>query len=259
MTSESTSPAEGHGSAMGYRNAITGEWRAFAAYLRRPILPDKQAPGSSALRGTLRMAALDIMMMGAIIAILMLVVAIGFDLPDNINASLDLNPFTIALIVIAAPLLEETVFRSWLTGRPSYLVSLAALALTAIIALTIGTSLPEETGEIAAPIVLVVGAGAAVSALIALRQRKAPQWFHRIFPGLFWASSVTFALVHLLNYTEGTLAILLPLIIPQFILGTIAAYVRVRYGLISAIALHALHNGFAIGLALLAMESGMTA
>lgn len=244
---------------MAYPDAAIEEWRAFAAYLRRPILPDRQAPGPSAVRGTLRMAALDILLMGAIIAILMLVVAIGFDLPDNINALLDLNPLTIALIVIAAPLLEETAFRSWLTGRPSFLVSLAALTLAASIALTLGASLPGETGGIVASTALLLGIGIAVAAMIALRKREAPHWFRRFFPGLFWASSAIFALVHLLNYTEGALAILLPLVIPQFILGTIAAYVRVHYGLVWAMVLHALHNGFAIALALLAMEAGLAA
>lgn len=259
MTTETTSPAARPDSALQAAGTMRGEWRAFTSYLRRPVLPDAIAPARTAMRGTLRMVGLDLVIMSAIIAILIAIVAIGIELPDNLNAELDLNLFTIGLIVIAAPLLEETAFRSWLTGRPSFLLAFAALGVAGVLALATGMAFAGETGRFAATLVLLCGLGLAVICLIALRKRGAPGWFRTVFPGLFWASSTAFALVHLLNYAEGALAILLPLVIPQFILGTIAAYVRVHYGLVAAIILHALHNGFAITLALIAMNSGMTA
>ncbi len=259
MTRVTTSPAERPSTASRTANSARGEWRAFASYLRRPVLPHAIAAFPAAVRGTLRMVALDLLIMSATIAILMGVVASGFDLPENINASLDLNLFTIALIVIAAPLLEETAFRSWLTGRPNFLISFAALASAAILAFAVGAALSGESGRIIATTLLLVGLAGAVIALIALRKRPAPGWFRTLFPVLFWISSAAFALVHLLNYTDGALAILLPLVIPQFILGTITAYVRVNYGLASAMILHAIHNAYALALAAIAMHSGFAA
>jgi membrane protease YdiL (CAAX protease family) len=39
-------------------------------------------------------------------------------------------------------------------------------------------------------------------------------------------------------------------VLPQFIAGTLFGYMRVRYGFWTAVALHALHNGTALSLAL---------
>ena len=65
------------------------------------------------------------------------------------------------------------------------------------------------------------------------------------------AASLLFALAHLTNYTQGTALILLPLVVPQLIVGLILGYARVTYGLWSDILLHMLHNGLLIGLVLL--------
>lgn len=88
-------------------------------------------------------------------------------------------------------------------------------------------------------------------ALILLRHRGPMAWFERLFPGFFWLATLSFALVHLANFDEGSLAILLPLVLPQFILGTMLGYVRVRIGLWAAILLHAAHNATAVSLAAL--------
>ena len=59
---------------------------------------------------------------------------------------------------------------------------------------------------------------------------------------IFWLTVLMF----------GSLAILLPLVLPQFILGMLLGYVRVRIGLWSAILLHAAHNATALSIAALA-------
>ena len=49
---------------------------------------------------------------------------------------------------------------------------------------------------------------------------------------------------------------LLPLVLPQFVIGAILGYTRVTYGLWASILLHALHNGAFISLVLLASSAG---
>lgn len=233
------------------------EWRRFARYVKRPVLPDAMARRSDAVSGTLRMLGLDLAIMTVFIGTLMLIVAAGFDLPENLNSTLDMNMTTVLLVVVLAPLLEEAVFRSWLSGRPRYLGAFAALLAAGVIAAIAGASVGGDTGTAIGGLAVLAGLVAAVVAMVLLWKRQPPGWFRTAFPVLFWLSSLAFSLVHLMNYTEGALYVLLPLVIPQLILGTMAAYVRVQFGLIFAILLHALHNGFALSLAALAMSAGM--
>ncbi|MEM8726982.1 MAG: CPBP family intramembrane glutamic endopeptidase, partial [Pseudomonadota bacterium] len=93
---------------------------------------------------------------------------------------------------------------------------------------------------------------AAPIAGVLLFKKAVPSWFSRHFGWFFWVSTIAFALVHLANYQQGPLPLLLVLVIPQFVAGTIFGYARVHYGLWSSILLHALHNGAALALSTLA-------
>ena len=81
-------------------------------------------------------------------------------------------------------------------------------------------------------------------------------WFTGAFPLFFWFATLAFALVHIANFEFGgswsSLAMLLPLVLPQFILGMMLGYVRVRFALWAAILLHAAHNATALSLAAIA-------
>src|SRR5690606_37132816 len=98
---------------------------------------------------------------------------------------------------------------------------------------------------------LVFFLGLAVVILWRWRRRPAMGWFSRAFPLFFWLSTASFACVHLLNYDEGSLYVLLPLVLPQFVTGSILGYLRVHYGLWAAMLLHSLHNGGGIALVLI--------
>jgi membrane protease YdiL (CAAX protease family) len=154
--------------------------------------------------------------------------------------------------VLLAPLGEELVFRSWLSGRPA-IIAFVLLALLGLGALLPASMLVEDAPARLAlsGLGLAIGLiGAPLAAWLLLR-RRVPPLFVRVFPLLFWASTLGFALVHLGNYAEGSLAILLPLVLPQFALGTMLGYLRVHHGLVPAIALHASHNAILFGLAIL--------
>ena len=200
---------------------------------------------------------LDLAVMLVLIAMLSMAGAFGFELPANVNNSLEPGLATIALIVLVAPIMEEFVFRSWLTGHPS-IIAVVAICLLAFGAIPFAAADMEPS---ALRNVLLLGGPAAglltaPTAAYLLLKRPVPSLFSQGFPAFFWLSTAGFALVHLLNYTEGSLAILLPLVLPQFVLGTMLGYLRVHYGLIPAIALHAVHNGILFSLAILGKSVG---
>ena len=253
MTGESTSPTLGQSNGALSVQSARAEWRDYLAFLKRPVLPQQPPLPRNAVAGTARMLGLDLLIMTVFITVLLTIVGLGFDLPENLNSTLELNATTIVLVVIVAPVLEELVFRSWLSGKPGYLVAIGLLIVSGVAAAAFGVSLTGESAQAGIALSMLVGFLLATIAVVVLRNRPALGWFRTIFPGLFWLSTLAFALVHLLNYTEGALAILLPLVLPQFVLGSMAAYVRVQYGLVWAILLHAAHNGFAIGVAAIAM------
>lgn len=255
MTGEITSPTSPLRQDVVRWHSAGDEWRAFAAFLKSPALPDQVAQSPDGARAVVRMLGLDVAFLFVFVAVLILLVAAGVELPENLNSSLELNAGTIFLIVIGAPVVEELVFRGWLSGRPRALIIIPILLTGGLIAAFGGVS---NTGEDATLWVGLTALGTVLTAAIAMAAvwKRAPMgWFKTIFPGAFWMSSIAFALVHFANYTEGSFLVLLPLVLPQFVLGSIAAYLRVHYGLWTAIALHAVHNGIAIGIAALAMTT----
>ena len=221
-------------------------------FLKKPVLPERATGiGSEGLRGVGRLYFLDLAAMSVLAVIAVTALALGFVFPGNELAGMELTPAWIAIIVLGAPLSEELVFRSWLSGRPGHV--LAALLIGTGLFVGSQTSLTQS----AAPVnfkaigLAVVCLGGAAAALFALRGRRPMRWFSVAFPAIFWLVALAFALVHLLNFTEGALWVLLPLVIPQFVVGTLVGYARVQYGLWAAMLLHALHNGTAVALVLL--------
>lgn len=228
------------------------EWRDFAAFLRRPVLP-RRVTGIrlAALGATLRLFALDLLLMGLLVAVAALATALGFHLPANAIDGLDLGPMWLAIIIVGAPLAEELLFRSWLSGRPGH--------VTALIALLVGVALPILSGPQGHPVLLLGGVAiafvAAIGLLFWLRKHPPFPWFSRHFAWFYAASALLFASAHLANYSEGASPILLLLVVPQLIAGLIFGYARVTYGLWSDMLLHMLHNGLLI--ALVVWERGL--
>ncbi|NVD45248.1 CPBP family intramembrane glutamic endopeptidase [Qipengyuania atrilutea] len=231
-------------------DTMFGEWRRYLDFVRRPVLPDAAhtVSGGSVL-GIARMWALDVVLMGILLSIAGLIVMIGIDLPENALSGLSWGPEIIAAVVIVAPIVEETGFRGWLSGRPGHILAWAVFLLTGAVLSYVARATGTETGA-ASYIALAVMLALIVGALYYFRKAPAMGWFKRLFPLLFWLSTLAFALVHLWNYTEGSLAYLLPFVVPQFVAGSIFGYVRVHYGLWASILTHALHNGLAVALVL---------
>lgn len=226
--------------------SIIDEWRRFGAFLKRPSL-DVRDQNQGALTVLLRIYLLDIAAMTALVGIASALVAAGVYIPETALAGMEFTLPIILMVVIGAPVMEEFAFRSWLSGKPGPIVALALLGAGAI-----GASLVHAQVPAAGALIGIAGVLGAGLALFFLWKRPVLGWFARGFPLFFWFSTLAFALVHLANFEEGSLAILLPLVLPQFILGMMLGYVRVRIALWAAIALHAAHNATALTLAALA-------
>lgn len=251
MSVEPTSPEipveHGLPAVAGPAPTLAEEWRRLGRFVRRPALPETSVR-EGALTVLARVFALDVLAMLALILAAMVAVAAGVYIPETALAGIEFTPVIVLLVVVVAPVLEELVFRGWLSGRPGVLLALLALGLGAA-----GFGAVHATQPLAGFAVLVGGAVAAIAALVLLRRRAAMGWFAAFFPLFYWISVIAFALVHLWNFDEGSLLILLPLVLPQFILGMLLGYVRVQVGLWAAILLHAAHNSAALSIAALAM------
>jgi membrane protease YdiL (CAAX protease family) len=244
MTGQVTSP--------GLTRWTPAEWGDFAAFLRRPVLPQRVTGiRLAAIGATLRLFALDLLVMALLIGTASLASKLGYRLPENAIDKLELGPGWLLLIIVVLPIGEELTFRAWLSGRPGHVTAIAVLAAAAALAFL---SSPQAYPILAAGS-LIIGIVLALGLLFWLRHHPPFPFFSRHFHWFYFAGALLFAAAHLGNYDRAAL-ILLPLVIPQLLVGLILGYARVTYGLWSDILLHMMHNGLLIGLVVL--EKGMT-
>ena len=236
--------------------SLRGEWRGYASFLKRPALPAQSgATFRAGIAAVSRMLVLDLAAMSALLAVAAIVMLVGFDLPETALAGLEIDLTLALMVVVAAPLMEELAFRGWLSGKPGHVLALAIMCAAGIAAVLLSAGGSGLGAPPKASLGVAAAVGLSLVTIFVLRNRPAMGWFRAIFPALFWFSTAAFASIHLLNFEQAGAA-LLPLVLPQFILGTMLGYLRVTYGLWSCIALHALHNGLIIGVVALASAGG---
>lgn len=245
--SDAISAASENGFGAEPADTMRGEWRRLATFLKRPSL-DVGGQSGSPLTVLARIYALDMTAMFILIMLASAAIAAGFSLPKTALAGAELTPIIILAAIVGAPVLEEIAFRSWLSGKPGHLAALLLVGGGAV-----GFRLTNANAPLIGVGLLIAASIAAFAALVIFRNRPPVRWFAALFPGFFWLSTFAFALVHLENFDQGSLGILLPLVLPQLILGGMLGYIRVRIGLWAAIALHAAHNATAIGITAIAM------
>ena len=246
---------DGQPTRAGLAALVPAAWRGFFAFLLRPTLPDRAIGMAVAGFGAVaRLFALDLLLMTLLIGGIALLTVLGLELPEHALENLELGPALIAFILIGAPIGEEVVFRSWLSGRPGHLGAMLLLALAGG-GLLIATRADEPPTGVAALVGLVAGLALALLLLWRLRRRPAWGWFQRHFRWFYFASALAFAAIHLFNFGEGATAAMLPLVLPQLVLGLMLGYIRVIHGLWASVLLHALHNAVFIGLVLAASSA----
>ncbi len=232
---------------------IKAQWHSFLAFVRKPVLPARASGFSgSAAASVLRLFMLDLILMTVLIGAALAASRLGFAMPDTALGNMELSLPLIALVVLGAPVVEELLFRGWLSGRPAhvapYLIGIAAALLGAVIMRASGWPQPYVAAALGVAAIIAAAVGA-----WALRGRPPFGWFQRHFRWFYYLSTIAFAAVHLSNYDESSPFVLL-LVIPQALAGLIFGFARVTYGLWANIALHILHNSTFISLALISAE-----
>ncbi len=85
--------------------------------------------------------------------------------------------------------------------------------------------------------------------------------YRRAFPLVFHVASITFAVLHLLNFSLTNVPWwLLPfLVLPQWVTGLVLGWLRVRTGIGASIAAHSLFNAGPLAVVWLLMQAGLQA
>ncbi|MGN6500101.1 MAG: CPBP family glutamic-type intramembrane protease, partial [Tsuneonella sp.] len=121
-------------------------WRAFGAFLRRPSLPDRADGVSRAgLLDIARLFPLDLLVMALLIGGFGVLTALGLKMPAHALEGLKIGPGLALLIVLGAPIAEETIFRGWLSGRPGHVLAWLAVLAGGLIAGFAALDLPQPT------------------------------------------------------------------------------------------------------------------
>lgn len=144
--------------------------------------------------------------------------------------------------LLLAPVLEELVYRGWLTGR----IAALRFALYGFAAEASFIAALFVNAEWAMPLSLA-GVGVALAGLVHWsltreRDTAVPAWFTRHFHWYAWASTLLFGLMHLGNYEPLTSPLGVLVVLPQTIGGLLLAYTRTRLGLGAAMLHHAAYN-----------------
>lgn len=220
----------------------------FAMFLRRPrmLVPSGlRAPG--ARREWARMLTLHL---GVLLLIVLPLIKgwqtlFGLPSPDSFGK---IPPMLLLpVVVLAAPLAEEIIFRGWQTGRPRalWLALSAALGVAAIV------SAERAGSDVGVVTTFFGGLLVSIGGWVALRKARAvPRWFAAAFPAIFYLVAGGFALAHLGNYPAFSL-LAVPMVFPQLWAGLTLGFMRQRFGLPASILAHSCSNAIAVALAFL--------
>lgn len=216
----------------------------FVAFLGRPNI---ESPIELSIREKARIGIwlfILSVVVTMIFGMLALPVVLSTDLTtgEQLNEALSGSSWSVILsLVILGPLVEEMIFRGWLSG-----VWRAVLATVFGLAVVYGGSeildpyLAE--GGVVKPLVLVAGAIAIFFAFSPLDNAGRIFGFDRVFPVIFYAQALAFGTLHFQNYAASSLVIALFATLPLIACGLIWGYARVRLGLASAVILHSAYN-----------------
>lgn len=178
------------------------------------------------------------------------------ELPHAMEEVMKEFPFIVVLLLAAVvmPALEEFAFRLWLVPGLLYVgLSLWLVAFFLYSALF-------QVGFVIAGYAVLGFASLMTIALMSFRQ-AAVQILERLYQNHFgwvlYGATALFALVHLINFKPGLEILLLApiLVLPQFLLGLVLAYIRVKLGMGWAIALHGVYNGLVLSMAYTGMQA----
>lgn len=172
------------------------------------------------------------------------------ELPNKMEELTDLgidnvllrNLTIFVLAVILAPIIEEFVFRFPLKYNRGAMF-LGVIFLCAIV-YGVLLNFPLDPSHAA---YITIGFGIVVLTFVLIKYDSGDSMIFntkRLFPIIFYATAVLFAYAHILNYyLPSEKWFLTPiLVLPQFLLGLVLGFVRIKYGLWASILVHAMNN-----------------
>lgn len=170
-----------------------------------------------------------------------------FDIGKSIIVQDNQSVFVFFLLaIIAYPVLEEFLFRYWLSGKK--VVTLLILIFTFLILSNWILTQIYYPSAFVRSIAIVINSLSIISILLVnyFRLRasaRLDQVFIKYFPLFYYFSVAAFGFVHILNFDLGAAGIWSVFLIVPFILsGVTLGYVRVRYGIVYSIAMHIAFN-----------------
>lgn len=173
----------------------------------------------------------------------------GHNFPDY--APVEMSPYwEVVAFLIIAPVLEEALFRGWLSGTRAAL-RFAAIVCAAIVSLIAVAMVSNQTVLGAASFLFfgIVVAGLVQWLVTRDRDTDRPDWFIRNYKWLVWGSALIFGLCHLLNFDNIDEPLDLLVVLSQTIGGIVLAYTRTRLGLSAAMVQHSAFNAAYLALA----------
>ncbi len=213
------------------------------AYLNAPTLQMEPLDGPK-FTAVAWLFLLNFLIVAAIAAVLFpALLVLEIEMPGSMSELFQRPVWQVlAIVVIVGPIMEELIFRGWISGNPRLLVLSGA-----IIAWIGGSYALTESGfsaDASWPIIalIVVIAAASIFGLIRVWKKDVPGWYVGIFPIIFWLQALLFGFIHVFNYAGENPLALLPFVLPQLIGGLIWGYARIRYGWWSNIAMHMAYN-----------------
>lgn len=164
------------------------------------------------------------------------------DLPEPQDFDYNLVGDILSLLILA-PIVEEALFRGWLSGHKASL-RFAGWGAVAY-ALVLVSESPLLADFYMVPVALAIGvAGLAMGqwAYTHKRDNQVPRWFEDNFHWFAWGSSLAFGALHLVNYDHLDSPIDAIIVAPVALGGLLLAYSRTRFGLRAAMVHHAAYN-----------------
>ena len=237
--------------------SFSDTFKDFIQFLKRPQLPGEDSVETAPLLVFLHLLGLSLLLSTGVLMILGALREAGFvpELPHAMDDVMKEFSFGIVflLAVIVMPALEELTFRLWLMYSPLYFIVSVWL-----IAMFLSTSFLQVELPFAGYTVLGV---AALITILMLTFRDATEdglvrLYTNYYGWLFYGAAALFGVVHLVNFdVDARILLMAPLLVlPQLLLGMVLGYLRLRLGLVWAIALHAVYNALILSMAYTGMN-----
>lgn len=210
-------------------------------YLKNPVYCQSEKPKISDFIKLYLIFFIFVIPIGAA----MFIVTKGFHLV-NVLDKLPKTPKNILEVVVFGPILEESIFRSWLRFKKgNVILFLIALLVTSAL-LFYHSLLPKGRlfDDIFGSVHITIFVGLIILLKFIGRSRIETFIISR-FKYFFYGTTIVFGLLHATNYVGNPWIILAfaPILgAPQLIVGSMLGYIRMKHGLVYSMIFHMFFN-----------------